>query len=286
MELDPVEKGVIVDRAGVGGAAAKALTIGLSRPSEILVGDRGERKQVDLVDLDHDGTAPVEPSGLDLWSRPEPVGDRYGSVRNSIADVGAELHAAIVTSTRFLIVQHAEKAPEPGDPGLSERGWEQATAAAARLAGIDVSAIYASPLRRARETAGAIAERLGVPVIVDDRLVERMNWDGDRQSRQAFLDEWQTATEDRSFQPSSGQSSRAAGERLAEALCSLAAQHSGQTVVVIGHGGVTIDLARNLIGDDEVRQMAPDVIEAGVPNGAITEILEEHGRLRLVAVGR
>ena len=55
---------------------------------------------------------------------------------------------------------------------------------------------------------------------------------------------------------------------------------------MIGHGGVTIDLARNLIGDDEVRQMAPDVIEAGVPNGAITEILEEHGRLRLVAVGR
>jgi len=32
MELDPVEERVLADRAGVGGAAAKGLTVRLSRP--------------------------------------------------------------------------------------------------------------------------------------------------------------------------------------------------------------------------------------------------------------
>ena len=82
---------------GVCGASTKGLEVGLSRPSEILVGDRRERQQLDLVDLDHHGTAPVDASDLDLWSRPEAVGDGDGSVRHSIAEISAELHAAIVS---------------------------------------------------------------------------------------------------------------------------------------------------------------------------------------------
>lgn len=97
MELHAVEEGVIVDRAGVCRASTKGLKIGLSRPSEILVCDRRERQQLDLVDLNHDGTAPVDAPDLDLWSRPETVGDGNGSVRYSIADVSAELHAARVS---------------------------------------------------------------------------------------------------------------------------------------------------------------------------------------------
>lgn len=97
MELHAVEEGVIVDRAGVCSASMKGLKIGLSRPSEILGCDRRERQQLDLVDLDRYGTAPVDASDLDLWSRPEAVGDGDGSVRYSIADISAELHAAIVS---------------------------------------------------------------------------------------------------------------------------------------------------------------------------------------------
>jgi hypothetical protein len=44
MELHAVDEGVIVDRAGVGSASRKGLKVGLSRPCEILVGDRGERR--------------------------------------------------------------------------------------------------------------------------------------------------------------------------------------------------------------------------------------------------
>src|SRR5438132_1645799 len=87
MELDAVDEGVIVDRAGVCRASTKGLKIGLSRPSEILVGDRRERQQLDLFDLDHHRTAAVDASDLDLWSRPDAVGDGDGPLRYSIANV-------------------------------------------------------------------------------------------------------------------------------------------------------------------------------------------------------
>jgi hypothetical protein len=97
MELHAVEQGVIVDRTGVCRASTKGLNVGLARPSKILVGDRRERQQFELVDLDHHGTASVDASDLDLWSRPEAVGEGDDSVRYSIAKLGAELHAAIVS---------------------------------------------------------------------------------------------------------------------------------------------------------------------------------------------
>jgi broad specificity phosphatase PhoE len=72
---------------------------------------------------------------------------------------------------RMLLVRHGESVsnadtesislpPEKGDM-LSELGWEQATAAGQALRESGVTEIIASPMRRAQETAGAIAEQLG-----------------------------------------------------------------------------------------------------------------------------
>jgi len=97
MELHAIDEGVIVDRARVCSASTKSLKVGLSRQREILVCDRRERQQIDVVDLDHHGTAPVHASDLDLWSRPEPVGDGDAPVSHSISEISAELHAAIVS---------------------------------------------------------------------------------------------------------------------------------------------------------------------------------------------
>lgn len=58
---------------------------------------------------------------------------------------------------------------------LSPLGIRMAEAAAAALAGRDVAAVVSSPLERARETATAVADRFGLEVEVDDRLVEASN---------------------------------------------------------------------------------------------------------------
>jgi broad specificity phosphatase PhoE len=58
---------------------------------------------------------------------------------------------------------------------LSAEGRRMADAAAKALAERDVVLVASSPLERARETADAVAAAHGLPVVVDDRLVEARN---------------------------------------------------------------------------------------------------------------
>lgn len=58
---------------------------------------------------------------------------------------------------------------------LSEAGLLMAKRAADALAGLDVVALFSSPLERALETAAPIAERFALDVAVDDRLIEASN---------------------------------------------------------------------------------------------------------------
>lgn len=59
-----------------------------------------------------------------------------------------------------------------GDFGLSERGREQAARLAKRLSTVPLTHIYSSPMVRARQTAQAIAQGHGLPVVVLDGLGE------------------------------------------------------------------------------------------------------------------
>ncbi len=59
--------------------------------------------------------------------------------------------------------------------GLSERGQEMAATTADHVADLDITYLVSSPLQRALETAAPIAERLGLEVHTDDRLLEPTN---------------------------------------------------------------------------------------------------------------
>ena len=58
---------------------------------------------------------------------------------------------------------------------LSASGRAMADAAADYFAGRAVVALFCSPLERAQETARPVAERLGLPIVTDDRLIESWN---------------------------------------------------------------------------------------------------------------
>jgi len=58
---------------------------------------------------------------------------------------------------------------------LSANGCAMAEAAADFFAGRAVVALFSSPLERAQETARPVAERLGLPIVTDDRLIESWN---------------------------------------------------------------------------------------------------------------
>lgn len=60
----------------------------------------------------------------------------------------------------------------PADPGLDDVGRLQAQRLVAALAGQEVSALYTSPARRARETAAPLADALEMPPTVLEGLAE------------------------------------------------------------------------------------------------------------------
>jgi len=64
---------------------------------------------------------------------------------------------------------------DPGirDPKLTPLGHEQAEAAAEALAGEDIRRVLASPYMRALQTAGPVARRLGLQVLVHPGVRER-----------------------------------------------------------------------------------------------------------------
>jgi broad specificity phosphatase PhoE len=83
--------------------------------------------------------------------------------------------------TRLFLVRHGQSTWNAqgriqgwADPPLDETGHEQARRLALRLAAEEhgVSAIYSSPLLRARQTAEAVGLALELTVQTDDRLKE------------------------------------------------------------------------------------------------------------------
>jgi broad specificity phosphatase PhoE len=74
-------------------------------------------------------------------------------------------HGQTASSTRGAYSGHT-------DIPLTDTGREQARRAGDRLAGAGVDAVCSSPLRRAAETAEAIAQATGAPLRIDERLVE------------------------------------------------------------------------------------------------------------------
>jgi ribonuclease H / adenosylcobalamin/alpha-ribazole phosphatase len=131
--------------------------------------------------------------------------------------------------------------PGGDDPGLTDEGWEQARRAAATLAGDGgYSAIIASPLRRTRETASAVADELGLPVEIDDGFREAHfgAWDGYsvdevRERWPAEFDAWVGSFFDAS--PPGGEPLRAVRERVETSLRAVIEAHPGEKVVVVSH---------------------------------------------------
>ena len=77
--------------------------------------------------------------------------------------------AALITTQPALgaepvyVIRHLEKAAGD-DPALTPQGAARAGQLADVLASANIKAVFATPTRRARETAAPLAERLGVPI--------------------------------------------------------------------------------------------------------------------------
>jgi probable phosphoglycerate mutase len=154
--------------------------------------------------------------------------------------------AARPRPTVILLVRHGQT-PTTGKllpgraPGLhlSEVGQAQAAAVGERLGKVKkIDAIYASPLERTKETAGAIAKALGMKVTLDKGLLEADigDWTGQELKVVSKLPEWKAVHSYPSgFRFPGGESFVEMQSRTVSALDRLRRAHPGQTIVAVSH---------------------------------------------------
>jgi broad specificity phosphatase PhoE len=173
------------------------------------------------------------------------------------------------------------------DYSLTPRGVEQSRQTAEYFARLPISAVYASPLKRASETAEIIAARLALPVLVREEFRE-VNV-GDFEGREPTDEAW--AAHDRIFEAwfageydlyfPGGENLRGLHERMRRGIRDVVARRDGEQVVIVCHGGILLASVADLCPEVDVAPLA----SLPIPNCAITaiEMTAEgdtlHGRL-------
>jgi probable phosphoglycerate mutase len=151
--------------------------------------------------------------------------------------------------TQLLMLRHGEtdwnremRFQGQLDVPLNAAGLLQARRAAERLAAEPVDAIVSSDLLRARQTAAACAERLGLPVLLEPGLreqsfgmLEGLRAADVQQQHPAVWEAW--ARHDAHYAVPGGESVQAFHDRVVAALQRLVAAHAGRTLLVVTHGG-------------------------------------------------
>ncbi|MEW1720609.1 bifunctional RNase H/acid phosphatase [Streptomyces sp. NPDC093109] len=173
----------------------------------------------------------------------------------SSADLGAP--------TTFVLLRHGETALTPSkrfsgsggtDPELSAIGRRQADAVAASLAARGtIQEIVSSPLRRCRETAGAVAARLGLEVVVEEGLRETNfgAWEGMSfaEVRESYPDDLSAWLASPAVAPTGGGESFATvGRRVSAARDRLLERYRGRTVLLVTHVTPVKELVRLALG--------------------------------------
>ena len=156
---------------------------------------------------------------------------------------------------QLILVRHArpvELSVESGraDPSLSAEGEEQAARVAVALGWTGVDAVYASPLRRALETAAPTAAACDLDVIVDEGLIELDNelgtyaTDDQLDARSALAEAYFKGD----WSEISSESPAEFVDRVCGALDGIVARHRGETVAVFTHGGVISAWVAGVVG--------------------------------------
>ena len=168
----------------------------------------------------------------------------------------------MIEPTHVLLLRHGQTAWNAEqrlqgqlDVPLDTVGQRQVAQMAAVLAGEDLAAIYSSDLKRALDTALALARVTGLPVIQDKALRERGfgRLEGLTYAEVDALwpdDALRWRRREPDFGPGGGETLRAFYARSVAAVTRLALPHPGQTIAVVAHGGVLNCMHRAATGLD------------------------------------
>jgi probable phosphoglycerate mutase len=179
--------------------------------------------------------------------------------------------------TELYLIRHGEtdwnrerRIQGSTDIPLNEIGRAQAETTGRLLSRRPWDAIVASPLSRARETATIIAGEVGLPApATRPDLVERRYGEAEGLDWQQVEARFPGATE-----VPGRETRQQVTERVIPALLAIAAEHPGESVLVVTHGGVI----RAVLG-----AVDPDNQHGPITNGSVHSFRLADGSLELIA---
>jgi broad specificity phosphatase PhoE len=190
--------------------------------------------------------------------------------------------------TELILVRHGEtdwnrenRFQGRADPPLNALGRRQSAELADALVGEAIARVYTSPLRRASETAGIVADRLGLEVEPLEPLqeIDVGAWSGLTREEVAatFPAEYARWLERAPHGFENGETYEQLAARVVPAIRDLAARHPSETVLVVTHGGPSRVLQAHAAGIDYAEARRRETVLA---NCAVCRFAVENGDIR------
>jgi 2,3-bisphosphoglycerate-dependent phosphoglycerate mutase len=166
----------------------------------------------------------------------------------------------------LVLVRHAlperiDSTPDgrPADPGLVDRGREQAHRVLQALRHDHVAALYSSPAARALETAQPLAEALGLPLSIEPGIAEFDASDPSyvpvEELRAANDPRWQALV--RGDLLNAGVDPVAFRNRVVAGVEGVVSRHPGERVVLFTHSGTINAYCGHVLGQPRAMWFAP-----------------------------
>lgn len=194
-------------------------------------------------------------------------------------------------ATRIYFIRHGESESNlihqfagSLDMSLTERGREQAAATAAFLKDVPFTAVYSSDLKRAYDTAQAVAKPRGMSVIGDQRLREIYagDWEGrsyDDLDREFAVSYGVWRTQIGLAQCPNGESVAQLQDRVNRCVQDIVQNHPNQYVCIVTHA-TPIRVMESLWTTTPLDQMHTI---PWVSNASVTIVEYRDGRARLLS---
>jgi len=253
-------------------------TVEVAMDSKLVVeqmSGRWQIKHADMRDLAKQCRDAHSPSLVTYSWIPRDENSHADRLANKALDGGAANEPIITKQENFLtdrlrssevpttiyFVRHGETVLTPTrkfsgtgalDPELTADGLAQAERVAGEVAKLEPHILISSPLKRARQTADAIARSTGLTVIDDTDWYELSfgSWDGKsiEEVKAETPEDYQAWVNSSSHRPGGGESYDEAALRIDAAMEKVLHLYPGKKVVVVTHNGVIKSAANLAIG--------------------------------------
>ena len=187
-------------------------------------------------------------------------------------------HAQAENNTKRILAGRTEGVP------LTKTGIEQAERIAKYLAPIDISAIYSSPIERAKHTAETVAKSCSLDVVLDERLTEidmgkftRMNYD-DMFAKYGniFLKFYEN---DPVISEHEVETFPNVQKRVLDLVDHVLKKHNNENVILVTH----MDPIKSMLA--KVMNLAPETLfELIIANASLTIVKEQDKKFSLSAI--